>query len=95
MSQSSGWLKKFVAIACLVGSGFAIYNVNSDIAPLQQRAEELACGADGCVRLIGLARSPIKQTFTFQIEENSARSVIIECTRDFLLFGSTSCKRVN
>lgn len=94
-SQSSGWLKKIVAIACLVGSGLAIYNVNSDIAPLQQQAEELACGAEGCVRLIGLARSPFKQTFTFQVQENSTRSIVVECTRAALLFGSYSCQRAS
>lgn len=91
MSQSSGWVKKAVAVACLVGSAGAIYNVNFDVAPLQKQAESVACGASGCRQLTGLERTPFAQRFTFQVQAESAKTMRVECTRGLLLFGDYSC----
>ncbi len=94
MAEKAGWIKKFVAVACLGGSALAIYNVNFDIAPLQKQAETEACGADGCAQAIAISRSPISQNFTFQVQANSAQMQKVECTRSLLLAGDYSCKRV-
>jgi hypothetical protein len=84
--------KKFVAIFCLVGSGFALYNVYSDVSPLQARASEVACGNTGCAQLIGMERTPFSQVFTFQVRKgpNTAR---VACRRGMLLFGDYDCVR--
>lgn len=93
MAASSVWVKKTVAVLCLGGSALAIYNVYTDIAPLQKRAEATACGDSGCQQLIGLHRTPISQSFTFQVEPGSSRTVSIECQRSAWLFGEYSCER--
>ncbi len=92
-SQSSNWIKKIVAVLCLAGSAMAIYNVNSDVGPLQKTAETIACGADGCKQLVGLQRMPTSTEFTFQVQENSSRLQKVECARAFLLFGDYDCKK--
>ena len=94
-SQSGNWIKKIIAIVCIVGSAGAIYNVNSDVAEVQALAEVAACGAEGCKQLLGLQRMPTSQQFTFQIQDGSAQTAIVECTRSLLLFGDYSCKRIN
>ncbi len=94
-SQKADWLKKIVAIACIGGSAAAIYNVNSDVSELQKTAEEIACGADGCLQLLGMQRMPTSQQFTFQIQEGSSKTAIVECSRSLLLFGDYTCKRAN
>jgi hypothetical protein len=92
-SQSSGWLKKAVAVLCIGGSALAIYNVNSDVTELQKHAEREACGDKGCKQLTGMTRNPLSQVFTFQVQENSAKTTQVECTRAFLLVGTFTCKR--
>jgi hypothetical protein len=84
------FIKPLVAVLCLVGTFFSIYNVKSDIGPLQKQAESVAC-PDGCAQLLGLQRMPTSQTFTFQVKVNQAETRTIECTRDFLLVGDYHC----
>lgn len=88
-------IKALIAVLCLVGSAMAIYNVQGDNSALQKRAEDMACGPKSCARLLGLSRQPTSQTFTFQIEDRSAATKIIECTPAFLLFGEYDCKPLN
>ena len=83
-------LKPLVAVLCLVGSFFAIYNVQSDVAPIQAQAEQVAC-PKGCAQLLGMTRTPIKNTFTFQVESNSAQTKTIDCERSMILVGEYSC----
>jgi hypothetical protein len=88
-------VKALIAVFCLLGSAMAIYNVQGDNSLLQKQAEAMACGAKGCIRLLGMQRQPTSQTFTFQLEERSATTKIIECSPAFLLFGEYSCKPLN
>jgi hypothetical protein len=92
-SESSGWIKKAIALLCIGGSVMAIYNVNSDNTELQKRAESEACGNDGCLQLIGMQRMPTSQEFTFQVQEGSSRTQKVDCSRAFLLFGEYTCVR--
>jgi hypothetical protein len=85
--------KKLVAIFCLVGSGFALYNVYSDVSPLQAKAAETACGAGGCSQLLGMERTPLSQVFTFQVRKGSANTARVVCRRGMLLFGDYDCTR--
>ena len=83
-------IKPLIAVLCLVGSFFAIYNVQSDVGPLQKQAESVAC-PDGCAQLLGLQRMPTSQTFTFQVKANQAETRRIECRREFWLIGDYHC----
>lgn len=85
--------KKLVAIACLAGSGLALFNVYSDVSPLRAKASEVACGAGGCSQLLGMERSPISQTFTFQIRKGSANTARVVCRRGLVLLGDYNCTR--
>jgi hypothetical protein len=89
----SNLLKKLVAVLCLLGSAFALYNVYSDVSALQARASEVACGPAGCSQLIGRERTPLSQTFTFQVRKGSAATVRVVCRRGMLLFGDYDCLR--
>lgn len=84
-------IKKLVAVFCLVGSFLALYNVYSDLGPVQKDAEMTACGPTGCAALIGMERTPIAVKFRFQIQRNKADTAEVRCSRSFLLLGDYSC----
>jgi len=84
-------IKKLVAVLCLVGSFLALYNVYSDLSPVQKDAETAACGPAGCGALIGMERTPIAVKFRFQIQRNKADIAEVRCSRAFLLLGDYSC----
>lgn len=84
-------VRKLVALFCLVGSVLALYNVYSDLTPVQQRAEALACAGKPCANLIGMERSPLKIIFRFQIERNKATTAQVTCQRSLILLGDYSC----
>lgn len=84
-------IKKFVAVFCLVGSFLALFNVYSDLGPVQKNAETVACGPNGCSTLIGMERTPIAVTFRFQVQRNKADTAQVRCSRSFLLLGDYSC----
>lgn len=85
-------LQKLVALLCLVGSVLALYNVYSDLGPLQKTAEGLACEGAACAGLIGMERTPIHVTFRFQVQRNKAETAQVRCTRALLLVGDYSCE---
>lgn len=93
MSTSSSAIKRFVTIGCLAASALALYNVYSDVGPVQGLAAETACGAEGCAQLIAMERTPISQTFTFQVQSNSSRTERVVCRKSLLLVGKYACER--
>lgn len=86
-------IKKLVAVLCLVGSALALFNVYSDLGPLQNDAEVVACGQTKCSALIGMERTPIQVTFRFQVLRNKADTAQVRCSRSFLLVGDYSCSK--
>lgn len=84
-------VRKLVALLCLVGSVLALYNVYSDVTPVQKQAEVLACADKPCAGLIGMERSPSMIVFRFQIERNRATTAQVTCRRSFILLGEYSC----
>jgi hypothetical protein len=86
-------VRKLIAVLCVVGSFLALYNVYSDIAPVQRHAESVACAGKLCANLIGLERSPIALVFRFQVERNKATTAQVRCTRSFVLLGDYSCSK--
>lgn len=86
-------VKKLIAILCLLGSALALYNVYSDIAPLQAQADATACGGSGCAQLVAMQRSPISVSFRFQIQPNRSDVANVTCKRSFILLGEYTCTR--
>jgi hypothetical protein len=86
-------IKQVVALSCLVGSALALYNVYSDVAPVQNEAASVACGSAACAALIGMERTPIGMTFRFQVQRNKADTAQVRCTRSFLLVGDYTCTK--
>lgn len=84
-------VRKLVALLCLVGSFLALYNVYSDLGPVQKQAEALACDGKPCANLIGMERSPLSIVFRFQVERNKATTSQVTCKRAFILLGDYSC----
>ncbi|MEN9580241.1 MAG: hypothetical protein RJA70_3250 [Pseudomonadota bacterium] len=81
-----------VTLMCLAGSAASLYNVFSDNSALKKQAELTACPS-GCFQLLGEQRSPITQTFTYQVQAENTRSERVNCLRGFLLVGTYSCNR--
>lgn len=84
-------IKKLIALLCLVGSALALYNVYSDIGPVQMKAEAVACGTSGCAQLVGMQRSPISAQFRFQVKANQSLVASVECKRGLILLGEYTC----
>lgn len=84
-------IKQLITVACLVGSGLALYNVYSDVGPLQRTADVTACGEQGCAALVGMERTPIAITFRFQTERNKSTTAQVRCRRAWLLLGEYAC----
>ena len=86
-------VRKLIALFCLVGTFLALYNVYSDLAPVQKQAESLACEGKPCANLIGIERSPVSIVFRFQVERNKATTSQVTCRRPLVLLGDYSCKK--
>lgn len=86
-------IKKLVALSCLVGSALALYNVYSDLTPVQKNAESIACTHTACAGLIGMERTPVGVTFRFQVQRNKAETAQVRCSRSFLLLGDYTCTK--
>jgi hypothetical protein len=84
-------IKPLITVVCLIGSALALYNVYSDVGPLQRRADVTACGEPGCAALIGMERTPIAVTFRFQTERNKSTTAQVRCRRAWLLLGEYDC----
>ena len=73
----------------LVLTVLGLMNVYADNADVVKMAEAAAC--QGCeLRPIAVGRSPIEQTFSFQVGQ-STQVVSVRCQRSLLLVGSYSC----
>lgn len=86
-------IKKLIAVLCLVGSGLALYNVYSDLGPVQKNADAVACAPTTCSALIGMERTPVAVTFRFQVQRNKADTAQVRCSRSFLLIGDYTCAK--
>ena len=83
--------KTAISILCLVGSGLAIYNVESDNSAVVEMAEEEVCSGS-CVRTLQVERGPLSQSFVFQTSIQPPKQARAKCTRQFFLFGEYSCQ---
>ena len=85
--------------ALLVGATvLGLYNVYADNADVRTLAEKTACSDRPCTAKISReSRSPIGQSFTYQIELNEkakvkrSASVDVECQRAYFLVGEMHC----
>lgn len=73
----------------LILTALGLMNVYSDNSEVVKMAEAAAC--NGCeLRAVAVGRSPIEQTFSFQVGQ-STRVVAVRCQRSFILVGSYVC----
>ncbi len=89
MAGYKGYLRLFVAIACIVVSLAAMLNVYADNAEVQARAKEVACAGASC-ELARMDRTPFAQTFDFRSKPGP---VSVRCSRAAIFFGEYSCSR--
>lgn len=85
-------VRMLVTLFFLGGSVASIYNVYSDNTELRKQASVLGCGAEGCFKMLGEQRSPLNQTFTFQVEGNRAETRTVHCARAGFLVGDYKCE---
>jgi len=75
----------------LVLTALGLMNVYSDNADVVKMAEAEACA--GCeLRTIAVGRSPLEQTFSFQVDQ-STQVVSVRCQRSVVLVGSYACSK--
>ncbi len=92
MSDSTKkWLKPTLSITLLVLSGLGLVNVYADNSEVAKLAAGVAC-ADCETHLVQLARSPLSQTFHYQLVP-SREVAVIECARAYVFVGDYSCVR--
>ncbi len=87
-------VKMSITLLCLAASAGSLYNVNSDIGPLQAQAEAIACPKK-CASLRALSRTPFAQTFTFQLGAGAARTATVKCARSWVFLGAYECERAS
>ncbi len=97
MAERSSARSLFSAVL-LVGTAFGLYNVYGDNADVKAAAQKMACGERPCTASqTRESRSPIAQSFTYQIEltekgkPRRSASVDVECRRAYYLVGEMSC----
>jgi hypothetical protein len=102
MAEGRSIARPIIAIVCIGVTVFGLINVYGDNADVVAQAESVACGAPSCsVQMTRMSRSPITQSFTFQINpKQQASSMVagssttdVECTREYFLLGEYQCKR--
>jgi hypothetical protein len=84
-------IKKAISLLFLIATVLSLYNVYADNRDTVKLAENLACGASGCVRMLRAERTPIGQNFSFQTNVQPARTKAVSCQRAYLLLGGMSC----
>lgn len=92
MSETKkSWVKPALSISLLVLSALGLVNVYADNAEVAKRAAGAAC--DGCeTHLVQLSRSPVAQTFHFQLVP-SREVAVVECSREFVFVGEYACAK--
>ncbi|MFZ5894058.1 MAG: hypothetical protein ACOY0T_23545 [Myxococcota bacterium] len=98
MAESRGPLRNAFTILLLSGTVLGLYNVYSDNADVRALGEKTACSNRPCKATVTReSRSPIAQTFTYQVElsekgkTSRGASVDVECQRAYFLVGEYRC----
>lgn len=84
-------IRKLISVVFLLLAALSLYNVYGDGSAAQELAERMACGADGCVRVLRAERTPVGQSFTFQTSLSPPRTQSIGCSRAYVLVGDFDC----
>lgn len=95
MAREGRSIRPLISLLLVVATVLGLLNVYSDNGAVQAQASRLACGGTDCpATVIGLSRTPIAQTFTFNARPpgKGARSVEISCQKAFILLGDYGCK---
>ena len=87
----------------LGATALGLWNVYGDNTAVEALAVKAACGAHlGCsATRTGVSRSPISQSFTFQLEltdkgkPKRGASLDVECKRAYVFLGDYSCVAPN
>jgi hypothetical protein len=99
MADSRGGLLRTVTSFLLLGgTALGLYNVYGDNQDVKDLAQREACGHRPChASVTRESRSPISQSFTYQVhlvekgKVDRSASVDVECQRSLVLIGGYSC----
>ena len=98
MADGRGFVRSTASVLLLLGTGLGLYNVYGDNAAVHALAEKTACSDRPCTaKVTRESRSPIAQSFTYQIEltgsgkAKRSASVDVECKRAAVLLGDYAC----
>lgn len=88
--MSSNLIRPLLSVLLLVLTVLGLYNVYGDNASVVKLAEQTAC--EDCERnLVQATRSPLAQTFSFQIDKTTT-VVAVNCQRSLYLVGDYACE---
>lgn len=82
-------IRPLLSALLLILTALGLHNVYADHSLVQEQAKALAC--DNCdPALSQLGKSPIKHQYFFSTPSGT---VLVECQRPYVFFGSYECKR--
>ncbi|HEX9295612.1 MAG TPA: hypothetical protein VF881_07250 [Polyangiaceae bacterium] len=90
MAGYKGYLRLFLAIACIAVSLAAMVNVFADNGEVLARAKETGCAAGAACDLARMDRTPFAQTFDFRSKPGP---VSVRCARSAIFFGEYACSK--
>jgi hypothetical protein len=84
------WLRTTISVVLLGLTALGLVNVYSNNDAVVQAASKLVC-EDCEAHLVQMGRSPVAQTFSFQV--GSTRQVaVVECQRALIFVGEYQCE---
>ena len=97
MAETSRIVRPIVAVLCIGISVLGLINVYGDNKDVLAMAEKVACAERSqCTgRMTRLSRTPIGQSFTFQVDVKPQTTVDVDCNRSAYLLGAWSCERAS
>ncbi|MEB2312023.1 MAG: hypothetical protein OZ921_17470 [Sorangiineae bacterium] len=87
-------LRYLLSAALLALTALGLLNVFGDNAEVVAQAEALTCESPPCgATLTQLSRSPISQSFRFQVGGKHPGEVAVECHRSYYFVGQYQCAK--
>jgi hypothetical protein len=95
MAETGRIVRPLVLALCIGVTVLGLINVYGDNAQVVAMAEKTACGdrAQCTGRMTRMSRTPIGNSFTFQVDVKPPATVDVDCNRSAYLLGDWSCKK--
>jgi hypothetical protein len=97
MAEAGRIARPVILLLCIGVSTLGLINVYGDNKDVVAMAEKIACAErpQCTARMTRMSRTPIGQSFTFQVDVKPVATVDVDCNRSAYLLGAWSCQRAS